>query len=481
MIAFPGALVGIALAWLAGPWLVHLLGSSHQDKISLSMQPNTVVLSVTAACAMVCALLFGMAPAWAAGHTNVESALRGTRSRVAPGSSGVRRFFVPFQVALSLVLVVVAALLGSTLVHLRTGASGYRTENVVFYITDFNRIPQKGAAAVLPLYRRIIARMNTIPGTVSASVVQAPPLFDQADSGKFVAAEAGPHAQATESLLNSVGAGFFTTVGTPFVVGRDLRNDETDADSCILNQAAAAKFFPKANPLGRMLRQVPYEMDDPAETPHTCQVIGIVQNAKYYTLLQEFEPIVYVPLSVRTRGITGLFLVIHGRSAAAAEAAQHTALQEIAPTAPESDPIRFSDMFNDSIARERLLSSLSGFFAGLALLLSGIGIYGLVAWNVTQRTMEIGVRMALGATRMRVFMLVMRQVAVLLAVGVVAGGIGAFFAARSIRSFLFEVQPGDLGIFAMAALALALIGLLATLVPARRAVSIDPVGVLRTE
>jgi ABC-type antimicrobial peptide transport system permease subunit len=222
-------------------------------------------------------------------------------------------------------------------------------------------------------------------------------------------------------------------------------------------------------------------MDDPAETPHTCQVIGIVQNAKYYTLLQEFEPIVYVPLSVRTRGITGLFLVIHGRSAAAAEAAQHTALQEIAPTAPESDPIRFSDMFNDSIARERLLSSLSGFFAGLALLLSGIGIYGLVAWNVTQRTMEIGVRMALGATRMRVFMLVMRQVAVLLAVGVVAGGIGAFFAARSIRSFLFEVQPGDLGIFAMAALALALIGLLATLVPARRAVSIDPVGVLRTE
>ena len=124
---------------------------------------------------------------------------------------------------------------------------------------------------------------------------------------------------------------------------------------------------------------------------------------------------------------------------------------------------------------------LSGFFAVLGLLLSGIGIYGLVAWNVTQRTMEIGVRMALGATRLRVFALVMRQVAVLLAVGVLAGGAAAFFAARSIRSFLFEVQPGNPSVFVVSALALVLIGLLAAMLPARRAVSIDPMRALRTE
>jgi ABC-type antimicrobial peptide transport system permease subunit len=156
-------------------------------------------------------------------------------------------------------------------------------------------------------------------------------------------------------------------------------------------------------------------------------------------------------------------------------------IDEVAPTAPLSDTVRFTDVYNDSIAREQLLSALSGFFAVLGLLLSGIGIYGLLAWSVTQRTREIGVRMALGATRMRVFVLVMRQVAMLLAVGVVIGGVAAFFAARSIRSFLFEVQPGSPGVFLTAVLALVLIGLLAAMLPARRAVSIDPMQALRTE
>jgi predicted permease len=474
--------VGVALAWLAGPWVVHLLGSWKQGaKISLSMSPDVTVLSVTAACAVLCALLFGMAPAWVAGHTSVEAGLRGTQTRVAQGNSGARRFFVPFQVALSLVLVVVAALLGSTVVRLRTDDSGYRTKDVYFYITDFNRIPQKGAA-LLPLYRRMIARMNSMPGIVSASVAEVPPLFDLGDGGRFVAADASPKAQAVGTFANAVGRGFFETVGTPFVTGRDLRNDETDADSCILNQAAAARFFPKQNAMGQMLRQMPNEFGDPGQTQHICQVVGIVKDSKYFTLVQEKAPIVYLPISARLGPrLGGLYLTMNARSEAAAEAAQRTVIDEVAPTAPLSDTVRFTDVFNDSIARQQLLSVLSGFFAFLGLLLSGIGIYGLVAWSVTQRTREMGLRMALGATRMRVFLLVMRQVAILLAVGVVVGGVAAFFAAQSIRSFLFEVQPGNPAVFASAALALVLIGLLAAVLPARRAVSIDPMQALRTE
>jgi hypothetical protein len=324
--------------------------------------------------------------------------------------------------------------------------------------------------------------MNSLPGIVSASVAEVPPLFDMGDGGRFVAADAGPKAQAIGTLANAVGRGFFETVGTPFVTGRDLRNDETDADSCILNQAAAARFFPKQNAMGQMLRQMPNEFGDPGQTQHICQVVGIVKDSKYFTLAQEKAPIVYLPISARLGPrLGGLFLAMHARNEAAAEAAQRTVIEEVAPAAPLSDTVRFTDAYNDSIARQQLLSALSGFFAGLAVLLSGIGIFGLLSWNVSQRTMEIGVRMALGATRTRVFVLVMRQVAILLAMGVVVGGVGAFFAARSIKSFLFEVQPGNPAVFGLAALALVLIGLLAGMLPARRAVSIDPMRALRTE
>lgn len=161
--------------------------------------------------------------------------------------------------------------------------------------------------------------------------------------------------------------------------------------------------------------------------------------------------------------------------------AYHRTLQEVAPSSPETEPIAFSVQFNDSIARERLLSVLSSFFAALALILSGIGMYGLVASDVTQRTTEIGVRMALGATRESIFALVMKQVAVLLLSGSIFGGILAWFAARSVSGFLFDVGPRNPTIFACAVLVLALSGFVAAMLPALRAVSIDPMQALRNE
>ena len=479
MLALPGALLGVCLAWSAGPWILHSLGN-RQAEISLSVRPDVAVLTVTAVCAMICALLFGMAPAWAASHTNVEAALRGSSSRMAPGNSGPRSFFVPFQVAVSLALVVVAALLASTMVRLRMDSSGYRTENVLFYITDFNRVPQKGADLVA-LYRRMLNRIEESPGVIVASVAEIPPLLGWQDKEQFVAASQAGRSEPTVSDSNSIGAHFFSAVGTPLLTGRDLKNEDADLNSCILNQAAAQLYFPHVNPLGQMLRQVPHMVGNATETTHDCQVVGIAQNSKYETLHEGYPPIVYLALSAGTGHIDDLFLVIHARSVADAKTAYRTALHEIAPTTPETDPFLFTQQFSDSIAREQLLSVLSGFFALLGLLLSGIGIYGLVAWDVAQRTREIGVRMALGATRLRVLALVMRQVAVLLAIGVAAGGPGAFFAARSIRSFLFEVQPGNPTIFTASALGLVLVGLLAAMLPGRRAVSIDPMQALRTE
>jgi predicted permease len=479
MLALPGALLGIALAWFAGPWILHSLGS-RQAEVSLSSRPDLAVLCVTAMCALVCTVVFGVAPAWTAGHTNAEDALRSTPGNSAAGYAGARRFFIPFQVALSLTLVVVAGLLGATVMRLRTESCGYRVENVLFYITDFNRVPQKGAALV-SLYRRFVTRMEELPGVEDASVAEIPPLLHWDDSNNFVAAENARNTQPSSAYENSIAAHYFSAVGTAILAGRDLRNQDADLHSCLVNQSAARLYFPHHPALGETLREFLHDFEAGTNTFKDCQIVGVVQDSKYNTLHESPRPIVYLPISKDTSRLGGLFFVIHARSLAAARAAYLTALHEVAPDSPETEPFTFTQQFSDSIAREQLLSALSGFFAVLALLLSGIGIYGLVAWNVTRRTTEIGLRMALGATRVAVFLLIMRQIATLLLIGLLAGGLTSFFVARSIRGFLFEVPAENPAIFAFAATLLALIGLVAALPPARRAVTIDPIEALRSE
>jgi predicted permease len=484
MLALPGALLGIGLAWAAGPSILHMLGNAEAEE-AISMRPNPTVLCVTVACAVLCALLFGIAPAWTASHTSIEEGLRRSNSRTTTGGVGLRNFFVPFQVALSLALVVVAALLGTTVTRLLTENSGYRTEDVVFALTDFLRVPQKGEELVA-LYHRMAERIEERPGVEQASVSAISPFLGWTWADDFVAADNLQNRTPAEAMENIITAHYFSALGIRILTGRDLNNSDSDKNSCIVSQAAARLYFPHTSALGKTLRSVVHRpRTGEPDSFHDYQIVGIVQDTKYNSLRESPPPIVYLPLTTgeggQTNGGSNLFFVIHAHNVAAANAAYLATLHEMAPSSPEIPPIVFSQLFRDSVAKERLLSVLSGFFALLGLLLSGIGIYGLMAWNVTQRTTEIGVRMALGATRSRVFLLVMRQVAILLAVGVFIGGLAAIFAARSIRSFLFQVQPGSLWVFAFSALALVIIGFLAAAAPARRAVSIDPMQALRTE
>jgi predicted permease len=483
LLALPGALLGIGLAWMAGPWILHMLGNAEAES-ALSMRPNLAVLSVTVACAVLCALLFGMAPAWTASHTKMEAALRSSPPSTSSGGAGLRNFFVPFQVALSLALVVVAGLLGTSVARLLTEDSGYRTDNVFFILTDFLRIPEKGDALVT-LYRRMAARMEQFPGVEQTSVASLSPLQGSHWGDDFVAAENALHTRPIEAMENVIGAHYFAALGVPMVAGRDLQNSNSDRASCVVSQHAARLYFPRNSALGKTLRLIVHHRRTGFDTFRDYQIVGIAQDTKYESLRETPPPIVYLPITADDDGSTSggstLFFIIHARSMTAANSAYLTALHEMAPSSPEIPPIEFSQAFGESVARERLLSVMSGFFALLALLLSGIGIYGLVAWNVTRRTAEIGLRTALGATRVRILELVMRQVISLLAAGVLVGAIAAFFAARSLRSYLFEIQPGNLAVFGISALVLVIIGLAAAILPARRAVSIDPMQALKAE
>jgi hypothetical protein len=311
------------------------------------------------------------------------------------------------------------------------------------------------------------------------------PLLGFRWSDDFVATENAQHNQPIETMENVIGSHYFSVLGIPIVAGRDLQNSDSDRTSCVVSQAAARHFFPRDSALGKNLRCVIRHSRTGIDTFRDYQIVGIAQDAKYDSLRETPPPIVYLPITVGDGGSTSggstLSFIVHARSLAAAKSAYLTTLHEMAPSSPEIPPAEFSQAFRDSASRERLLSVLSGFFALLGLLLSGIGIYGLVSWNVTRRTTEIGLRMALGATPLGVLELVTRQVIVLLAAGMLAGGVVAFFAARSVRTFLFEIQPGNPAVFGLSALALVLIGLAAAILPARRAVSIDPMQALKTE
>jgi len=484
LLAFCGGALAILFAWATDRYLLRFL-ANREAAAALPIRPDLSTLLVTGGCAAVCALLFGLAPAWLASHVPIEPALRRAGQNIAAGrGTVVQRLFVPVQVALTLALVVVAAMLSATVSHLRATHLGFRIDNILLAPADFERLPQKGLDLV-HLYRRIILRMDQMPGVDRASVAVSTPLHGMGQTGVFTSASSSKPAIdfSNRYWVNDVGPGYFATLGTRMLAGHDFSGEDSDAGTCILNRSAANRIFPGSAAIGQSLRQTSRNMNVGQTTTQDCQVIGIVEDAKYTSLREPAPPTVYLPFGTNTDRLASMhmYFLIHAATLEQAKDAWRRALHELAPGSPETEPISFATQFDDSIARERLLSVLSGFFAALALLLSGIGIYGLMASYVTRRTTEIGVRMALGATRGGIFMLVIRQVAALLLLGTVAGGCLALIAAHSIQAFLFDVSPGNPAIFAAAVLLLVLAGFAAAMLPARRAISIEPMQALRSE
>jgi predicted permease len=481
LLAIPGALLGLGFAWAACRMLLHFM-TDHAAAEALSTRPDVLVLSVTAGCAVLCALLFGIAPAWIASRAAPEPALRrATRGATRNEKGRLRQSFVCLQIALTLTLVVMAGLLSATLISLRNSHTGFRTENVLFALTDLRTRPEKGAN-LTQLYWRMARRMEEMPGVDAVSVVMNPPLHGSPGSdfsavnGKIVGAKQG-------AAFNQVDAHFFSALGVRILAGHDFTNSDADAHACILSRLAASAFFQHTSAIGGVLREYQFTMNTGQSTTKDCDVIGIVEDAQLVDPHQAVKPTVYYPIreDVSDSNSALLTFVIHARSIAEGKDAYRKMLHELTPDISPVDPIPFTVQLDDSLSIERMLASLSGFFAGLALLLSGIGIYGLIAWTVTQRTMEFGVRMALGSTRVGILLLVLRQIAVLILIGILAGGVAAFFSARSMHGFLFGVAPGSPGIFVSAACILCVIALFAALVPTRRAVSIHPVEALREE
>ena len=482
LLTVPGALLGLAFAWFGCRVLLRLLSAGLRFPVALSTRPDITVLAITAACAVVSALLSGMAPAWFLSRTAPEPTLRHSGNlAIRIENRWMGQAFVCAQLALSLTLVVIAGLLSTTLLKLRLGDTGFRTKNIGSVMIDLRLRPERGVA-LTHLYWQMAERLRKMPGVIDSSLVTIPPVIGIA-SAQFSVLDEKTSSETAKQLLqfNEIGSDFFSTLAIPMLTGRDFVNRDADAGTCILSQAAAAKLFPHSAALGSVVRQYLFSLDAGKVMPKDCQVIGIVGDAKLQDLRIESQPTVYRPVAADMPNPGLMNFVIYAPSFNDARNAYLQTLHEIAPGSPEFDITPISRQLDDSISLERLMASLSGFFAGLALLLSGIGIYGLFARSVTQRTVEFGVRMALGATRSHIVLLVLRQVLRIMLIGVSIGAVTAFISARSIRSFLFGVAPGSVAIFVAAGLLLCAIALLAVSLPVRRAINLDPANALRAE
>jgi predicted permease len=477
VIALAGAALGAVATWYGSPALLGFFRDPMMGQ-SISVHPDRMVFWVTGACAVATTLLFGALPAWRAGRSDPAVLLT---SRTAAGSRRqiAGRAFVPVQVALSLILVALATLLSQSLNRLRSDRTGFDVDHVTIQTARFNLLPQKGDAK-LDLYQRMVDRLEQMPGMRAAAVTWQTPMTGVLITSRFEAVTENPEPPEDPHIAyNAVGPGYFRTMNTHILEGREFQKNERSMNICIVNRAAANFFFPREQAMGRYVRSMDSK-DFP--DPVTCRVIGIAEDAKFSNVREPPPRTIYFPITAKMVTDAGnLVFLMNSATRAQTIASYRQALSEIAPSVPLVIFATLRDQMDAALGSQRLITASSNLFAGLALFLSAIGLYGLLASSVEQRGGEIGVRMALGAQRGMVLRMILKEALGLVAAGVLLGGVALYFAVRFIQNMLFGVSAFDPATLAMTMLLLAIVALGAALPPALRAASVDPMVALRAE
>jgi putative ABC transport system permease protein len=469
-----GAAAGLVFAGWSSRALVAQLSTSV-NRIGLDLSLDRRVMAFTAAVAIATAVLFGTAPAFRAARVAPVDALKG-HGRGSAGGGGSSALVVA-QVALSLVLVVAAGLFIRSLERLASVPLGFDRDRVLLVDVDTARVQ---TADAMFLYHRLVAASAAAPGVAHAAASVSTPV--SAGLPRSLAVSGVPPTSERLSLVNAVTPGWFAAYGTPIRAGRDIdaRDSATAQPVVLVNDAFVRRFFPGRRALG--------------ETVASRTVVGVVgdqvvqggykPNGVLRSVRDAAPPSIYVPLAQSS----GLFppdrtaISISVRSAAGSPA---LLARSVAAALIAVDPdLAFSfhplsAYLDASLAQERMVAALSGFFGALALLLAGLGLYGVTSYAVTRRRTELGIRMALGAVPGAVVRLVLSRVSLLVAAGVILGAAAGVWLSRFIATLLFGLGPGDPATIAVAAAVLLAVGGLAGWLPARRASRIDPAQVLR--
>jgi len=471
-----GAAGGVLLAWGTLQALLPLVG----DNIPRIAQ-TTIDGRVLAFCALVAiatSVFFSLAPAIQAGGTPPSDALKLEGRSVARGHSRLRGSLVVGQVTLGLVLLVGAELLIASFVYLVQRDPGFKPDHLLTF--DIGAADTATVENQIEFSDRLRERMRTVPGVRSAAFGFPLPLQGDEMSVSFdieerrAAAPDRPHCD-----IAIVAPGFFKTLGIPVLRGRDFTDRDTTAAPRVLivNDAFAKKYFPGEDVIGK---RVESGATNGNEGSMLREIVGVVGDAKQLALSSDPDPIYYFPYKQMTWGI-GTIVLRTEVSPLQIESAVRAALAELDPLVPMYDIKTGDERAAVAVAVPRFLMTLMAGFAAIALVLTAVGLYGVLSYTVARRRREIGVRIALGAGRRAVVGLVMREAMVLVVAGLALGAVLASLTARLLERVLFGVRPGDPMVLVAGCVVLAIAGLVAAYLPAARAASVDPMQALRAE
>jgi predicted permease len=419
-----------------------------------------------------------MAPAWRATRLNLTSALKeGNRGSHGVSRSRLSKLLVIAQVAASLLLLVGAGLLIRTVQNLQSVNLGFNQNNLLIFTLNPGGAGYKDEK-LIQLYQQIFARLDAIPGAQAATFGTVPLIAHYTDNLSLILPGETAETAATHMTnMQRVRENYFSTMEIPLLRGRGFtaQDDARAPKVAIVSETLAQRYFPNEDPIGKKVG-----FDD--DTQERAEIIGVVRNIKYNSQRDQDEPLLYKPWQQEGKEIGQMFFAVRATGEPTAlVSALRQAVSEVDSNLPLTDVKTQVLRSQQSLSQERVFAQLLTFFALLAVTLAAIGLYGVMAYSVAQRTNEIGIRMALGAQVGHVLQMVIWQGLKLVLIGLVAGAAGAFALKKLIATQLFGVTATDPLTYVVVGVVLLLIALFACFIPARRAAKVDPLVALRYE
>ncbi|HLK21037.1 MAG TPA: ABC transporter permease [Bryobacteraceae bacterium] len=480
LLAIAGGALGLLLALWGVPLLVKLVPAGLIPRLA-EVGINGQILVFTFGLSLATSLIFGLAPALTLSKAHLADSLKQDNRRMS-GSQGLRSVLVTCEIALSLVLLIGAGLMIKSFVRLSSVDPGFHPESAFVITTNLPESDPRGAKQLIEYHDQVVDKLAALPGVTSAGAINWLPMGDAFVQGDFYTeAGARPAAHFT-AAKPSVTPGYFPAMGIRLLNGRlfDNRDTENSTPVAIVTQSLARRAWGDANPLGKRVT-----LEDHPQAKDWLTVIGVVDDVKQHDLAEKKPlPTVYQPIRQVTFSffLNQMSYVVRANgNDAALPGLMRSRFRELDPNQPIQLMSTMSEMVSATTAEPRFYSRMLGSFSAIALLLASLGIYGVMAYSVAQRTREIGIRVALGAQRADIFRSVMLRSAFLVSSGVALGLAGAFGITRVLSKLLFEVKPTDAATFTAVSVLLILVALAATYIPARRATSVDPMVALRYE